>query len=352
MYLAKKGYSLQHTGFTPIYKKLTDYYRERIIKQEMPPTSRMDSINKMMERHHISRETAKLILKKLVEQGLVESRIGKGSFVTANVSIKKEWGIVIPFYSTNLETLIGLINEEAKMRGRGISYFLDYNDPEEETRLVGSMIRKGFEAIIIVPNYNESLTASFYRNLKPGNTRIVLIDNTMAGSYFNYVIQSYDLGVKRAFDYLISRGYKNLLFVKNEAWRRTNLVYQLMENTLGILTHQYSPTMNLFIISDLNEFNKDYVMDKRIGGILSCSDTSALRIVGRLRKWNIKLPEEISVVAYGNTELTSLFKPAVTAIDCKYREMARIAASLISDENKKSSPEQHVIQPALIIRET
>lgn len=351
-YIAKNDCKLQTSRFIPIYQRLTSYYRDRIIRQQIPPESRMDSINKMMERHKVSRETAKLVLRNLVEAGLVESKVGQGSFVTANTELKKEWGIVIPFHSSNLETLIGFLNDEAQKRGRKISYFLGYNDPEEEIKLVGSMIRNGLEAVIIVPNYDESLTSDFYRNLKQGNTRIVLADNTMAGSYFNYVIQSYDLGVKRAFDYLTFRNNKNLLFVKNEPWRRTNLVHELMEHTLKIFIQQQTNNRNLFVINDLSMLKRNFILENQIGGILTSSDIDSVRIVGRLRSWNIKIPEGISVVSYGNTELTNFFSPSITAIDCKYSEMAQRTVKLIFDKTKKTHPEQHVIQPELVIRET
>jgi len=50
-----------------------------------------------MLKHGVSRETAKLVLKNLVKDGLVISVPGKGSFISPQKDIKKEWGIVIPF---------------------------------------------------------------------------------------------------------------------------------------------------------------------------------------------------------------------------------------------------------------
>ena len=51
-----------------------------------------------------------------------------------------------------------------------------------------------------------------------GKSCLLLVDNTMSGSYFRYVIQSYDLGIKRAIDYLLVRTRRNLLFLRNEMW--------------------------------------------------------------------------------------------------------------------------------------
>ena len=338
-------------AFVPIYQRLFEFYKERIIKQEYLPGVRIDSINRIMTRHNVSRETAKLVLNKLSGEGFIIKKAGKGSFVTYTREIQHVWGIVIPFYSTNIEDLIANLNEEAHKVDRSVRYFLHYNEPEEEIRLVGNMLRQGYEAIIIVPNYDESLTANFYRSLNQGNSVVVLVDNTMGGSFFNYVIQSYDLGVKRAITYLVSRNDKNLLFVKNETWRGRNLVYELMEQSMQMFIDQQAPERKLYVIYGLSDFNQEFIKANNIGGILCNTDVDSLKVTGRLNRWGIKLPDQISVVSYGNTELTQSANPPVTAVDCNYGEMARLTASLIFDRNTKTT-KQFIIEPGLIARQT
>ncbi len=338
-------------AFVPIYQRLSEFYKVRIIRQDYLPGSRIDSINRIMTRHNVSRETAKLVLNKLSEEGFIIKKAGKGSFVTYTREIQLLWGIVIPFYSTNIEDLIANLNEEAQRVNRSVRYFLHYNEAEEEIRLVGNLLRQGYEAIIIVPNYDESLTANFYRSLNQGNSVVVLVDNTMGGSFFNYVIQSYDLGVKRAINYLVSKNDKNLLFVKNEAWRGRNLVYELIEHSMYMFLSRQVPNRKLNVISGLSDFNLEFIKTNNIGGILCSTDVDSLKVTGRLSKWGIKMPDQVSVVAYGNTELTQSANPPVTAVDCNYGEMARLTASLIFDRRAKIT-KQHVIQPILITRQT
>ena len=64
--------------------------------------------------------------------------------------------------------------------------------------------------------------------------------------------------------------------------------------------------------------SQDFIVQNQIGGILCCADTDAVRIIGRLKKYNYTFPGEIALVSYGNTELTEFFNPAITVIDCKY----------------------------------
>ena len=343
---------MQKNHFIPIYQRLTEFYQQKILNQEYLPGQRIDSISRIMDRHNVSRETAKLVLRQLSGEGLVVSKAGKGTYIRPRKSLKKIWGMIVPFYSSNIEQLIGYLQEEARKRGRELVYFFDYNNAEEEKRLVGTMIFEGYEAIIVVPNYNEMTTAEFYRRLIPGNTKVMLVDNTMAGSYFRYVIQSYDLGVKRALDYLAQQGNGNLLLVKNEIWKGRNLLHELMEQTFRMLIDERYADRKLFVIDRTSDLNSGYIQKNGIGGILCCNDTDAIRVVGRLKQWCLKIPETVSVVSYGDTELTQFFDPPITAIDCKYEEMACRTAQLFDENQENKLIEQYIIQPELIVRKT
>lgn len=338
-------------GFIPVYKRLTGFYRERILRQDYSPGQKIDSINKIIHRHGVGRETAKLVLENLAEEGLIVKIRGKGSFVAPQHRIKNIWGLLIPFFSSNMEELITYLEKEANRRGRELVYYFDYNNPEEEKRRVGQMIRDGYEAVIIVPNYNESITSDFYRNLVPGRTKILLIDNTMAGSFFSYVIQSYDLGVKRALDYLAVL-HGNLLLVKNEIWKGRNLLYESMEHTFKILANRDYPERKVFTLKNAGELSLRFVKDQKITGILTCVDTDAVRLIGRIQNWDMVPGKNIRLVSYGNTELTALFNPPISSIDCHYDQMAQTAGVLLDNREDQCLNCQFVIQPTLIERNT
>jgi GntR family transcriptional regulator of arabinose operon len=338
-------------GFIPVYQKLTDYYSRRIFLQEYSPGAKIDSINKIMERHSVSRETAKLVIHKLIERGLVTSVQGKGTFVNLTNEVRDIWGVVIPFFSANVEQLISELIREAAGANCELTYFLHYNNPDEEMRITGTLIQSGYRAIIVIPNYDESQTAQYYRRVVTGESRLILADNTMAGSFFNYVVQSYDLGVKRAFDYLAERNSGNFLLLGNEIWKGNNLVFDLMEGTFRLLIQENCPERSLFVRAGLQELGADFILENRISGILSLQDSDSVRILGRLAEWGFSIPEQVSLVSYGNTEITQLFQPKITVIDCKYREMAQQIGSFIT-QAERGIKRQVVISPEIIKRET
>ncbi len=338
----------------PLYRQLVDYYRQEILTQQSPPGARIDSINLMMERFQVSRETAKLVLQKLAAEKLIVKKAGKGSFV-ADLGPRQEiWGVVVPFFSAQIDSLLSYLHEFAALANKKLEHYIDYNNWREEIRLVGSMIQQRYEAVIVIPTFDETRTAGFYRSLVSGGTVVTLLDHTMAGSYFTYTIQSYDLGVKRAVQYLNLKKPGNLAFIKNSLWAGRNMVQELMEETFKSFVGQESPGRKALVLDNLQTLSRDFILHHRVTGILCSDDADAIRVIGRLQQWNFRIPDDIAIISYGNTELARYFTPGITSIDCHCRDMAARTADIIQQhlQGRDTRFSQYVIQPDLVIRET
>ena len=158
--------------------------------------------------------------------------------------------------------------------------------------------------------------------------------------------------MKRAVDYLAENHSENLLLMKNETWKGRNLLIELMEETFLTVASASHPDKEVLVLSQMQELSKSFFRENRIKGVLCCSDVDAIKVLGRLKKWDISVPHEVKLVNYGNTELTRLYEPEISVVDCMYEDMAIKTASLI-DNGKNSGPyEQHIIQPKLIVRGT
>lgn len=314
----------------------------------------MRSINEMMAHHRIARETAKAVLKQLSDEGYIIQKPGKGSFVASRGPLKKVWGVIVPFFSAHIEELIHYLHQEAEKRGRDLEHFVDYNHWQEEIQRVGRLINERYEAVIVIPTFDETRTASFYTRLKSGGTVVSLIDRTMAGSYFTYVIQSYDLGVKRGVQHLLKQAEGTLAFVKNNIWLRRNMVQELMQDTFQDCIEASRNGTRPLILNSVEQISKVFVDENRITGFFCCDDSDAIRVVGRLTNWNFAIPEEISIVSYGNTDLARYFTPAITSIDPHSAEMAATTAKIIDQKRggEDVSCAQYVLQPELVIRQT
>ncbi len=333
----------------PVYKRLFENYKQAILTQQYAPGSRIDSINSMMDRHRVSRETAKLVLNLLAQEKLIEKIAGKGSFVADLGPRKPVWGVIVPFLSAQIDDLLLHLGRFASDAGNRLECFVDYNSWQEEIRLTGTLINQGYEAVVVIPTFDERKTASFYQNLVSGGTVVTLLDHTMAGSYFTYAIQSYDLGVKRAAQYLDKSDGK-LAFVKNAMWAGRNMVQEVMEETFKT----FNGTENTKVVDRFDIITPDFIEKNNIKGLFCCDDIDAIRIVGRLKEAGLVFPDDISIVSYGNTDMAKYFTPSITSVDCHNEQLALKTSEIIINYRNgiDVSKSQYVIQPELVVRET
>lgn len=342
------------SSFTPIYKKLFERYKKAILTQKYRPGTQIDSINQMQKRYKVSRETAKIVLKMLAADGLIIQKAGKGSFVADLHPRKAIWGVIVPFFSAQIEKLIFELNRAAIKEKYRLEHYVSYNNWDEEINLVGNMINQCYQAIIVVPTFDESKTADFYRHLVSGGTVVTFLGHTMSIAYFPYVIQSYDLGVKRAVDYLCKNSKGNLAFVKNDIWAGRNMIAELMEATFVDFVGYESPTRKAIILNNVHEMDREFLDQNRIDGIFCCDDMDAIRATGKLIEWDYTFPDDITLISYGNTDLARYFTPQISSIDSHYEEMVEKTVEIINARLNSEDVNccQYVIQPDLIERQT
>lgn len=335
---------------TPIYRELFERYRDDILGFRLKPGQRVHSIAEMQEAHGVARETAKRVLNLLAKEGYIVQRPGKGSFVADLRPKQTVWGLIFPFYSVQYENLIRRVMERAAARGRELRHFCDYNNWEDEIRLVGMMLKEHFEAIVVIPTLDESRTQGFYSKLSPTDTPVVLLDHTMSMHDFPYVVQSYDLGVVRAINHLHGRRPGGVAFVANEVWAGRNMVLEVMRETYLGMMRERCPGFEPLMLQGAASLRGDDLKARGVTGIFCGDDIIAIQVLGRLREQGFGVPDDFGVVSYGNTELCRYFTPGITSIDPGNDEMAEVLANLI--ESKDGDIRQHVVQPRLVVRET
>jgi DNA-binding LacI/PurR family transcriptional regulator len=336
----------------PVYQVILNQLRQAIIRQEYPPGGRIDSIHEIQKRFGVSRETAKLVLKKLSDERLIVQKPGKGSFVADLGALQPAWAGIVPYFSVQIEQLLTHLDRQAKIALRFIRLFVNDNQWEEEIKLVGALIQERIEAVIVVPTRDETRTAPFYRKLISGETVVTLLDHTMAGSYFTYAIQSYDLGVRRAVGYLLERTGGSLALVKNDMCSGRNMVYELMEETFRECVEEAG--RKAWVVERLADLESGAIQKRKVTGILCCDDLDAVRVLGRLKEWRLDVPKDVSLVSYGNTDLARYFTPAITSVDGHAEELVQKTIEIINAHRNREDTRFHqfVIQPTMVIRET
>jgi DNA-binding LacI/PurR family transcriptional regulator len=108
------------------------------------------------------------------------------------------------------------------------------------------------------------------------------------------------------------------------------------------------------VIARPEQVQADLLADSDITGIFCCHDIGTVQILGRLKEQGVRIPQDINLVSYGNTDLARYFTPAITAIDPHHSEMVDHLITLLEPGMKDGRVEkqQFIAQPDLVVRET
>ena len=94
------------------------------------------------------------------------------------------------------------------------------------------------------------------------------------------------------------------------------------------------------------------VLKKKPTGIFCVTDALAVGLIKGIHESGLKVPDDISIVGYGDSEYAMLSDPSITTVRAPRNELGRVAAKiLISKIQKEVKGVQNIIQKTeLIIR--
>ncbi len=163
--------------------------------------------------------------------------------------------------------------------------------------------------------------------------------------------------IELAVDYLLKLGHEKIAFIGgNQNFSNTKLRYASYRATLeraGIV-----PDNKFVFYGDYSEQSGSemaeqlYKLSELPTAACIASDSIAIGFMHRLAELNVKVPEDISVVGFGNIEASAYVSPALTTITQNSREVGRIAALTLMQlmENPYICSQQVLIRTALEVR--
>jgi GntR family transcriptional regulator len=88
---------VEHDSPIPLYEQIRDYFRAQIESGHLAGNTRLPSERQLAEQFHVSRLTVTKALKELEREGLVYSRVGKGTFVAPPSKIAQKLEMLSSF---------------------------------------------------------------------------------------------------------------------------------------------------------------------------------------------------------------------------------------------------------------
>lgn len=319
---------------------------------DLPAGGRFPSIRNVMREFNVSQITVDKAMELLVQDGLIVKRPKQGIFTarcdkTKAHAPRHTLAVAVPSYPSSVyERYL----EELSSQVQRIGEVADVIRYDWRDRIIQSLPKKNINALILVPTSSRLTPADFF-GLSQFKIPIVLISRMIRDVAIDCVEPDNVMGGELAAKHLISLGHRNLAILQAEpagvsSESRidgfTRKAKQMGVEDISCFDSETKPGENSALKA--YEFLKSRIKTDGLGftGLFVISDGTALGALRALHDLDISIPEQVSVVGFGDDPESVLYHPSLTTIGCDYHKVAEEAVNII--ERRLSGDTKGVIQ--------
>jgi len=326
------------------------------------PGCRLPSERKLAEQYNVSYMTARKVVTGLVESEFLERRGNKGIYVQpsapARISATTLHLICTAYEKQAMHDFLNFGNLAAERRGWRPNIIRFHPDLMRPVILA---LRSGEPCLAWVEEHD--LRGSLMDEFLAAGNNVVLI-GIHCDEISTVMLDDVD-SVRQAVAYLRSMGHEKIGMVTADprykfevqrlaAWRECfgdvnpDLLYQRVINVYTPpfergATYAYKATLEY-----LNSKNKD----ERVTAFISSSEEITLGVMAAYRDSGFTVPDDISIINHGDSDVMCFSNPPVTCIDQNLEEHISEAMKLIElgQRNESSQQKYHHLVPTVLIK--
>ncbi|PIE36012.1 LacI family transcriptional regulator [candidate division KSB3 bacterium] len=267
---------------------------------------------------------------------------------------KKTVGLIIPdivdpFYPL----LIKGIEQVAKIHGYHLILCDSENDISMEEQHIDNLYERGVDGVILIP----SPETTSVENLVKSGLPFVFLNRFLEMEGASYVVSDNEEGAYQAIKYLLKLGHRQIVHLSGpqafstEKSRITGCKRALAEEGLQCEKDLYIEG-NYGLEDAYAQIKALLQKNVSFTAIFAANDMMAFGAKQALKEHGLNIPDDISLVGYDDICFSSVI--ALTTVAQPSYEMGRNAMVLLIDfiEGRVSSPQQIVLRPSMIIRES
>ena len=193
----------------------------------------------------------------------------------------------------------------------------------------------------------------YYHQLQTTELPTVLWDMSIRNPFVHCVSSDSTEGMRMAASYLIQLGHRRIGLILGH--RQAQVSLQRRDGYLLALVDAGIPLdPELIFEGDFSETSGALgfyaLMEKGVTAILCVCDMAALGVYRAARTRGIRIPEDLSIVGYDNTALTSYTVPELTSVDQHPDQIGKVIATTIHNMMRHHPVGDSVLRPSMVIR--
>ena len=314
----------------------------------------------LRDSHEISEATKKMVLEHAQKVHFKPNRIAQSLKEKKSLSIGV---IVCEIANSYFSQIINGIESIAYNHGYNVITAQSMESAERELMNLEYLTSSSIDGLIISVS-TETNNFPYLKKLHERGLPIVFVDRVIEDIETHKVIADNYKGAYKATKHLIERGYKRIGLVSNNPSlsisRERSEGFQdahaeakvpIKENLIEYINH------GGMIYSEVEEaMDKLFKNKVKPDAIFAGSDKITTGCLRYLKNKKIKIPEQVALIGFSNTDLTDLLNPPLSVIKQPAYEMGEAAASLllslIESKRPQTKFEKRIQSTELIIRKS
>lgn len=243
----------------------------------------------------------------------------------------------------------------ANTRNYTLSIFTTYDQEEKELKYIENLISLQVDGVLISPAQTHSKSVAL---LEKTGIPYVVIDRPLADKSYDFVSIDYYQTALNGTNLLIENGHRRIGFI---GWKHP--MPSITERVRGfkdaVWNHGISPEDVYIWEGERNrevacQLMLDELERRSLTAIFAAHHQLAEGIIDAIHRLNKKIPEDISVLIFGNPVWATMTQPKISCITQPDMEIGRKAAELIIDqlENSKHQCREYLLPYELILRDS
>lgn len=324
---------------TPKYKQIISSIISGVEDGTLTMGDRLPSVNKLLIKFDISRDTIVKAYEHLKEIGIIDSIPGKGYYIK-NTNFRQKAKVFLLFNKLSVHKKI-IYDSFSKTLGdqASIDFFIYNNDFQLFKNTIVAHKDESFTHFVIIPHFLEGGTnAAEFINQLPMH-KLVILDKQIEGIQGDYasVYQDFEEDIYNALIEALP-----LL----EKYRKIKIIFP---------PYSYHPKE---ILTGFEKFCDEFAFDHAVvNDILSepigknevyinLMEDDLVTLIKRVKSIGLRVGQDVGIISYNETPLKEILLDGITIISTDFEQLGKTAAELILTNEKK-----HLANPfSLVVR--
>ncbi len=351
----------------PRYRLLADVLRRELVEGELADGARLPGLRELARRLDVSTFTVRQALRALEKEGRVHCVPGLGAFVRPTIPRRRATDrVTVAFATIEIESVFAGqiatgIEQACRRRGWSLEIHNARFHPEVEARILSRLPESGADGAVILPLVDKNNLEGLFR-LKFVNFPFVLVDRSIPGLPVDVAEPDHEKGAYLATQYLLRHGHRRVFMLTVAPGLTSSADARMRGYEQALTDHGIRPRPEWRITLDpqvnvrraagerplkmwydtvLTELKN---LDKP-AAFFALHAIAGRALVEACRDVGLRIPQDVSVVSFDDTEFMEAWHPPITVIAQRSCHVGETALELLERrlQGDKSVEPRHVL---------